>query len=131
MKPKLAKRRYMSAMMGSSLAYLAATFGVSFLHNPDNDGTAFGIVLSAIPAIFLLMMVWSVWRYLGEMDEVARFEHTQAMIAGLFAVLAITGGWGLVELFNDSLPRLPMFFVFPFFFIVFGLVSCLKYKRWA
>ncbi len=129
MKPKQANKRYFSAMLGSSLGYLGSVFGVSFLHDKLVDGSIPGILLSLIPGIFICLMLLSVWRYLKDVDEVVRHELIQAMMAGLFALLALSGGWGLVELFNDSLPRLPVFFAFPVFFLTYGLVTAIRYKR--
>lgn len=129
MKPKQANKRYISMMMGSSLGYLGSVFGISFLHDKVPDGSVPGTLIALIPGIFICLMLFSVWRYLKEVDEVVRYQLTQAMIMGLFALLALSGGWGLVELFNDSLPRLPIFFAFPIFFLVYGLVSSIKYRR--
>lgn len=129
MKPKLARRRYMFTVMGASLGYVGSVAGCSYLHRKVIDGSTPGILLSLLPGAFLCLMLLAVWRYLNDVDEVARHDMTQAMIIGLFVLLALSGGWGLVELFNDSLPRLPIFYAFPAFFITFGLVSGFKYKR--
>lgn len=129
MTPKLANKRYMSMMMGTSLGYIASVFGVSFLHDKLEDGSFAAIVLALVPGVFIVLMILSVWRFLKETDEVARYDLTQAMMTGLFALLALSGGWGLVELFNDSLPRLPIFFAFPAFFLIFGFVSAIRYRR--
>jgi len=129
MKPKIAQKRYMSSIIGTSLAYVASVFGVSFLHDKVADGSVEGILLALIPGVFIALMTASMWRFLKETDEVARHELTQAMMVGLFVLLALSGGWGLVELYNDSLPRLPIFFAFSLFFLIFGLFSAFKYKR--
>lgn len=129
MKPKLAKKRYFSTVMGASLGYVGSVFGCSFLHHKVPDGSVAGISLSLVPGLFIGLMLFAFWRYLHDVDEVARHEMTQAIIIGLFVLLMLSGGWGLVELFNDSLPRLPIFYAFPAFFITFGLVSGIKYRR--
>jgi len=131
MKPKLVKKRYMSTMLGASFGYVGSVLGISFLHDKVPDGSAAGILTSLVPGIFICFMLGAFWRYLKDVDEVARHDMIQAMIVGLFALLALSGGWGLVELFNDSLPRTPIFYAFPAFFLIFGLVSCVKYKRWV
>ena len=129
MKPKLANKKYMSTMLGASLGYLGAVFGISFLHDKVDDGSVTGIAISLIPGVFICFMLLAVWRYLNDVDEVVRHQLTQAMMMGLFMLLALSGGWGLVELFNDSLPRLPIFYAFPLFFLVYGLVTGIKYRR--
>jgi len=129
MKPKVALKRYLSLMIGSSLSYLGSVFGVSFSHDLLKDGSIPAILLSLVPAVPLCLMVWSVWRYIQEADEVVRHDLTQAMLIGLFVLLGLSGSWGLAELFNDSMPRLPVFFAFPAFFLIFGIASAAKYKR--
>lgn len=125
------KKRYIFTSMGASLGYLGAVFGVAFIHDKFIDGSLPAIIISMIPGIFICVIIWSVWQYIKDIDEVARHDLTQAMLIGLFVLLALSGGWGLVELFNDDMPRLPIFSAFPVFFLIFGLVSGLKYKRWC
>lgn len=131
MNPKLATKRYLSLMIGSSLGYLATVFAVSLTHDKLVDGSVVAVLLSLTPSIPICLMVWSVWRHLKEVDEVARHDLTQAMLIGLFVLLIFSGSWGLAELFNDTMPRLPIFFAFPVFFLIFGVVSSTKYKRCA
>lgn len=129
MTPETARKRYLGIMMGSSFGYLGAVFGVSFLHDKLTDGSLVAIFLAAIPALFIVTMTWGIWRFIKETDEVGRHYLTQAMMSSLIILLAFSGGWGLIELFNDSLTRLPIFFVFPGFFLIFGLISAVNYKR--
>lgn len=129
MKPALANKRYFRTMIGSSFGYLGAVIGVSSVHDKFTDGSIAALLISAIPALFIVAMVWAVWRFLNEMDEVAHHDNVHAMIETLLIVLAFTGGWGLVELFNDDFPRLPIFFVFPGFFLIYGLIAKLRFKR--
>lgn len=129
MKPKLAKKRYLSLMMGSSLGYVATVSAVTLTHDVLIDGSIPAIILALIPGVPLSLMVWSVWRYLKEADEVVRHDLTQAILIGLFVLLGLSGCWGFAELMNDSMPRLPMFFAFPLFFLIFGVVSGIKYRR--
>lgn len=131
MKPQLATKRYLSLMMGSSLGYIATVCAVSLTHSSLIDGSIPAIVLSLVPGVPLCLMLWSIWRYVNEVDEVVRHDLTQAMMIGLFILLILSGSWGLAELFNDSIPRFPLFFAFPVFFIIYGVVSGLKYKRCA
>lgn len=129
MTPKAAKKRYFATSMGSALGYLGAVFGISFIHRKLVDGSALAILVAAIPAVFLCLMIWGLWRYLDDMDEVERHFMTQAMIGALAIILAFCGGWGLVEMLNESLPPLPVFYIFPAYFLTFGLISAVKYRR--
>lgn len=129
MSPQLAKKRYFRMMIGASLGYLASVAGVSFFLSSDAAASALHLVLALVPGIFICLMVLAVWRFMNETDEVARHDMTQAMLTGVFVILGISGSWGLVELFIEELPRLPVFYVFPAFFLIFGLVSGFRYKR--
>lgn len=129
MKPQLAHKRYLSLMMGSSFGYIATVFAVAFTHDKLIDGSVPAIILSLVPGVPLCLMVWSVWRYLKEADEVVRHDLKQAMMIGLFVLLVLSGCWGFAELMNESLPRLPIFFAFPAFFLIFGIASGIRYKR--
>ncbi|MDB2437804.1 hypothetical protein N9W89_03750 [Hellea sp.] len=129
MKPILVYKRYAFTTLGAGLGYLGSVIGTASLHDKVPDGSAVGIFISLIPAIFIGFMLRAFWRYLKDSDEVVRHDLTQAIMAGVFALLMLSGGWGLVELFNDSMPRLPIFYAFPAFFIIFGFVSAINYKR--
>jgi cytochrome c-type biogenesis protein CcmH/NrfF len=129
--PKQAAKQYGCRMMGAALGYLGATFGAAMVLDEGDPVTVITILVALVPAAFVLLMLRAVWRYMKEMDEVARYDHTQAMLIALFVVLSVGGGWGLVELFNEELPRLPIFWVFPGFFFIYGLVACFVFGRRA
>lgn len=129
--PKQASKQYTFRMMGASLGYLGATMGAAAVLDKGDPVSLITILVALVPGLFVLLMLRAVWRYMREMDEVARFDHTRAMMVALFLILSVAGGWGLVELFNESLPRLPVFWVFPGFFFAYGLISCFVFGRRA
>lgn len=131
MSQKTIRQRYRFSTLGYGLGYLGATFGVSFLHDTFTDSSLPALLLAALPAVFIALMVRALWRYINQIDEVARHDHIQAMMSALLIILMVSGGWGLVELFNDDLPRLPIFYIFPAFYLIYGLISSFKYKRCA
>lgn len=129
--PKTAHKNYMGRMLGASGGYIGTVFAAAFVIDDGDPVSVITILVSLLPAIFVLLMIRAVWRYISEVDEVARHDYVQAMMAALFIVLALSGSWGLVELFNDDLPRVPIFWVFPIFFFAFGIVSSFRYRRCA
>lgn len=129
--PGQAKKSYMARMLGASLGYIGTIIGAVFVIDKDDPVSLVTIAVAALPGIFIILMVRAVWRFIREVDEVARHDYTQAMMNGLFAVLALSGSWGLIELFHEGLPRLPVFWIFPIFFMIFGLASCFRFGRWA
>jgi len=123
MAPKLAQRRYMTLMLGSSLAYAVSLIGVTFFVKKLDVITPLAIGLGLVPGLFVSGMLYAIWRYLKEMDEAARFFMTRSLMLACFLVLSIAGVWGLLEMLLDDLPKLPVFWIFPIFFFVFGSVT--------
>jgi glucose-6-phosphate-specific signal transduction histidine kinase len=130
MSQKLAHKRYKTLMLSSGLAYAVSLIGITyFLKSGSEAITPFNVVLGLVPGLFVVGMLYSIWRYLKEMDEAARFFMTRSLLLSSFLVLAIAGVWGLLEMLFDDLPKLPVFWVFPIFFLVFGGVIALGPDR--
>lgn len=110
--------------MLSSLGYVVTLLGVTQAVNTLGASTLLAGALAIIPAIFVLLMLRAIWIFVHDVDEAQRFFLVQSMMVGLFAVLAISGSWGLVEMMSDDIPKLPIFWLFPLFFGVFGLSTC-------
>ncbi|MGB3454978.1 MAG: hypothetical protein WBG08_12070 [Litorimonas sp.] len=127
--PRMAKKRYMGRMLGASLGYVGSIVGAAFLIESGDPITPVTVLAALAPAAFILLMLVAVWRYVAEVDEVARHDYVQSMLFALFGILALSGGWGLVELFNEDLPRLPVFWILPVFFALFGLVNLIRHRR--
>jgi len=124
--PATARRRYVVTLFGMCGGYLASLFGVILTIRSNPDLAVWGqAALGAIPAGFLLGTIYAIWRYMGDMDEVARHFNERAMLMGLFAVVSVAGSYGLMEMIIDPLPRLPIFWVFPIFFAVYGVAKAL------
>jgi len=121
--PKRAKKRYLYMMMGGSLAYIATVFGVSFALDDGDPVTAINLILALLPGFPIIIMLFAIWRYLKEVDEVGRHYLTQSLMIALFGTLALSGVWGLAELFLENLPRLPVFYIFPIAMGLFGLAG--------
>jgi cytochrome c-type biogenesis protein CcmH/NrfF len=129
--PKSAHRQYMGRMLGASGGYIGAVFGAAMVLDDGDPVSLITLAVAALPAIFILLMLRAVWTYINQVDEVARHDHVEAMLVALFVMLAIGGSWGLVEMFNASVPRLSIFWVFPGFFMIYGLVAVIRYRRCA
>ena len=118
------QRNYMKSLMLSAGAYVMTLTGVTFVVNKMDASPILAGALAIIPAFFVLLMLRAVWIYVRDVDEAQRFFLVKSMMIGLFALLAVSGSWGLVEMMSDDLPRLPVFWLFPLFFFAFGLASC-------
>jgi len=124
MSAKQINRDYMKSMMLSSMGYVVTLFAVSFYIDKDATAPIVAAVLTLIPAFFVMLMLRAVWIYVHRVDEAQRFFLVKSMMIGLFAVLAVSGSWGLIEMMSNDLPKLPIFWMFPLFFGVFGLSTC-------
>lgn len=118
------QRNYRKSLLLSSLGYVVTLLGVTQAVNTLGASTLLAGALAIIPAIFVLLMLRAIWIFVHDVDEAQRFFLVQSMMIGLFAVLAISGSWGLVEMMSDDIPKLPIFWLFPLFFGVFGLSTC-------
>ncbi|GLQ20627.1 hypothetical protein ACFFUB_01075 [Algimonas porphyrae] len=123
MSQKRAHRRYTFTMIGASLAYIGSVIGVALLTDDADPLTPLTLIAVFLPGIPILYMLWAMWRYLNEVDEVGRHFLTRAFMMALFGALAISGVWGLGELFLEALPRLPVFYIFPITMGLFGLAT--------
>ena len=118
------QRNYMKSLLLSAGAYVVTLMAVTYAVNKMDASPLLAGTLAIIPAFFVLLMLWAVWVYVRDVDAAQRFFLVKSMMIGLFAVLALSGSWGLVEMMSDDLPKLPIFWLFPLFFVVFGLSSC-------
>lgn len=116
-------KRYRWTVLGSGAGYIGAVAGVSTQLNGSDPVTVLNVMLALLPGVFIIWMIHAIWTYLRDVDEAARFFLTKAMMGALFVALALSGVWGLAELFLDNLPRFPVFFVFPFVMGTFGVLS--------
>jgi hypothetical protein len=123
MTPKQVNRKYRSRMIGAGLAYVGAVTGASFLIDNGDPVTPLALIAALGPGAALLLMLYSMWRYFTDVDEVGRFFMMQSFTTAFFGTLAVCGVWGLAELFLEDLPKLPVFFVFPIGMAMFGLFS--------
>lgn len=119
-------KRYLGRMLGCSFGYLGSLFGVVAVIKSADPGLGLSALLAVIPALFVMGMLWAIWSFVRETDEVQRFYITRSMMIGLFAVLAVSGSWGLMEMVVEGLPELPVFWMFPIFFAVMGATQFLN-----
>lgn len=108
-----AMRRFFAVHVGLSALYIALVAFAS-LFIPDDAPPTPGVILFALlPGLVVLGWIWNMGVLLVTMeDEYLRMLEVRKMLWASAITLSICGGWGLVELFA-TVPRLPVFFVFP------------------
>ena len=123
-------RRYLRRHIALSLIYVAAVALASWLIPDDAPASAPVIALSLLPGAAVIGWLWAMARLLIELDdEYLRMLEVRKFLVATGFTLAITGTWGLLELFSPAIPRLPVFFVFPLWCL--GLFVGQLFNRWG
>lgn len=125
---KVATKRYARLGIPAMIAYLAAIFGASFSIDDGDPVTLLTFIIALMPAVFVFLFMWAGARYIMELDEFMRSLQIRAIMWGLTLTTAITTAWGLLE-FYTPVPRLPIFYVLPGFYLLYGLASVIVHKR--
>lgn len=117
-----AVREYTIALTGFMVLYVVLLSTVIMLHD---DGRLEGWVAypsALLPTAPIAGVMWAVMRYLNRCDEFMRALLTKRMVAAVSVALVVCVGWGFLEVLADA-PHPPLFWAFPVFWAVFGLVS--------
>ena len=108
-----AKRRFMRMHLILSVLYIALVLLASWFVSDDAKATPMVIFWAVLPGLVVIGWIWNMGRYLMEMsDEYLRLLEIRKMLVATALTLAVSAGWGIIELFA-AVPRLPVFFVFP------------------
>lgn len=115
-----ATRRYYSVFAPVMIMFLAGSFGIAWLE--DNTATPNWMLagLAMIPIAALLSMFWLHWRYVRDVDEYLRQIHVKALLFSAAVALGIGTGWGYLEFYLEA-PALPVFWLNPLFWTVYGI----------
>lgn len=106
--------RYMRRMVVISLVYVAGIVLASLLIDRAAPLGVLTIGLALIPGAAMLAAIGAIGRFVADIsDEYLRMLEVRKLIVATGVTLAITSVWGLLELYSNSLPRLPVFYVFP------------------
>ncbi|ANK12374.1 hypothetical protein [Erythrobacter neustonensis] len=110
----VAAARYTRRMLLIAAVYVAGIVLASMVIDPGAPLGLLGIGLALIPGAAMLAAIGAIGRFVAELpDEYLRMLEVRKIIVATGVTLAITSVWGLLELYSDSLPRLPVFYVFP------------------
>jgi len=127
MSPKLARTRYMKLFIPSMILYLVGIFIASTeqIINIMPNGAIYGLVI--IPAIGVFGWIYAQMRFVKECDEYIRKMQIEAILYGVCALMCVATVWGLLE-FYTNVPKLPIFFALPGFYLFYGLAGA--YLGW-
>ncbi len=106
--------RYNTRMAAIMVVYIAGIVLASCVIDRDAPLGPLTITLALIPGLAIVAAIGAIGRFLTELaDEYLQMLEVRKVIVATGFTLAVTSVWGLLELYSDSLPRLPVFYVFP------------------
>lgn len=86
----------------------------------------YGVAL--LPALPLLGWIWSIWRFVSRLDEYQKMTTLMSMAIATAFLMVITVVYGFLENFA-GLVQVPLYFVFPLYAFIYGLVTCFIYRK--
>ena len=119
-----AMRRYNARVIGLSLAYAGALFGVTFLFRDSGlrGPAAWGLAL--LPALPLVGVFIAMGRYLAEEgDEYLRAVETRKSLIATGFMLSVTTCWGFLQSFGH-VPHVDLYWAAIVWFAGLGFGSC-------
>ena len=128
--PKQALRRYLKIFVPSMTAYTGFIFLAGYLIGEEIVSGATVYAVALLPAAAALMFLYGYFRFISETDELSRRVVTEAIMVGAAGILALSLTWGILEMFVDTLPRLPLVYVVPIFFAIQGVASWRLSKKY-
>ena len=109
-----ATTRYNKSMAAIMAVYIAGIMLASLVIDRDAPLGPMTIGLTLLPGLAIVAAIGAIGRFLTELaDEYLRMLEVRKVIIATGVTLAITSVWGLLEMYSASLPRLPVFYVFP------------------
>lgn len=128
MNQKHAHRRYMKIFIPAMILYVMSMIGISLAKKNGSmpEPLLYGVAI--IPAVFVLVWIWGHMRYITEIDEYLRGLQVRAVMLGMAGVMAFTTVWGLLEELAAA-PVVPIFYIVPGFYLLYGLAYMVISKR--
>ncbi len=109
-----AAARYLRRMLAIGVAYVAGIMLASLTVDRAAPLGPLTIGMALIPGLAMLAAIWAIGRFVADLsDEYLRMLEVRKLIVATGVTLAITSVWGLLEIYSDAIPRLPVFYVFP------------------
>jgi len=106
--------RYNKRMAAIMMVYIAGIMLASLVIDRAAPLGPITIGLTLLPGLAIVAAIGAIGRFLTELaDEYLRMLEVRKVIIATGVTLAITSVWGLLEMYSASLPRLPVFYVFP------------------
>ncbi len=95
------------------IAYGVIVLAMGFLVEPENLPMFSGVLLALLPTAAAVWAMAGWWRTIRSFDELQRKTFAEAGLISLGLTSAVTVTYGFLESWA-GLPKLSMFFVFPF-----------------
>lgn len=126
---KEAHKRYFKAFIPSMAGYVLSIMAASIILGGNEAATPLAFILAVVPAIFVFIFMWAQARYVMEIDEFMRMLQVKAILWGMVITMGVTTAWGLLEFYTPVI-KVPIFFVLPTFYAVYGIASGILTKSY-
>jgi len=126
--PDAAYRHYNRNLWVAMSLYTVLILACVYLIKHSNPGP-WRYLLAVLPALPVIWVMWSLYKFLTRADELQRRLHLEALsvAAGVTALLTLT--YGFLEDFA-GLPHIPAWWTFVVIDIVWGATHCVLRNRY-
>lgn len=129
--PKQALRRYLKFFIPSMLLYVVFTFlAASLIRNGIVSGPIVYFI-ALLPGVAALGFLYAYFRFIREADEMMKMLQVEATMFAVAIILALCLTWGILEMFVETLPRMPVFWIAPIYFVTQGLAGWWLSKKYG
>jgi len=127
--PDTAHRHHRIRVIVAMSIYVLLLLGSVYFIKHGHPGPALTVVLALLPTIPVIYVMWSLYVYLEQADELQRRVHltSLSMAAGVTAFLTLT--YGFLEDFA-GFPHIPAWWTFVVIDLVWGATSCVLWCRY-
>ena len=126
---KKARRLYHRRMAVAGALYVGLVFAGALAVRGASPPQWAAVILALLPTAPALLMLRAFLAYVSALEEFQRRMQTKAVIVAAGLVVFGSFSYGFLEEWADF-PRVPLFWVFPVFCVVFGLAHFVIRRRY-
>jgi hypothetical protein len=123
-----AGKTYSKSMALWMSLYVVGLFGSIWIIQTYNPALMVKYALALAPALPIGGSIVAIMRFMRDSDEYIRAVHAERFILTTGIVLFGCTVWGFMQNFADA-PKIDLWIIYPVFWAIFGLISCLPSKK--
>ena len=119
-----AQRKYLARLVPLMVVYVGVILAVSFWFRGHPQPGPLGYVLSVLPGLPVVGVIWAMGRYLiEEQDEYLRHQQVRGILWATGFTLVVCTIWGFLQTYG-MVPTIELFWVFVLFCAGLGVAKC-------